>query len=83
MSTHSTVIADDRQGRGRMINQQPRTAKQVVSRLLEILHKINAHPPYIIVAHAIGGPYASYFAREYPKQIAGMVTLDVMKFISN
>jgi len=74
----TTVIAYDRQGLGRseLIDRKPRTAKAIVDWLEIILKKINVKPPYVLVGHSIGGLYLSYFARRYPKQVAGIVTID-------
>ncbi|WHN65966.1 alpha/beta hydrolase [Cysteiniphilum sp. QT6929] len=78
LAQHTTVIGYDRQGLGRtpLINKDIRTAKAVIERLHKLLQKIDAKPPYILVAHSIGGLYASYFSRKYPDEIAGIVTLD-------
>jgi pimeloyl-ACP methyl ester carboxylesterase len=78
IAKYTTVIAYDRQGLGRTptIDLTIRTAKSVVENLQVILHKINIKPPYVLVGHSIGGLYVSYFARRYPKQVAGIVTLD-------
>lgn len=78
VARYTTVMAYDRQGLGRseMIDKKPRTAASVVKRLRIILKKAGVKPPYILVAHSIGGLYASYFARHYPKEIAGLVTID-------
>lgn len=37
---------------------------------------IDLHPPYVIVAHSLGGLYANYFARKYPKEIAAIVFVE-------
>lgn len=78
IAQYTTVMAYDRQGLGRseMIDKKPRTADSVVKRLCIMLKKAGVKPPYILVAHSIGGLYASYFARHYPKEIAGLVMID-------
>ncbi|PIR12029.1 MAG: hypothetical protein COV52_00855 [Gammaproteobacteria bacterium CG11_big_fil_rev_8_21_14_0_20_46_22] len=78
VSRYTTVIGYDRQGLGRseIIDDKPRTSAAVVKRLRIILKKADVRPPYILVAHSIGGLYASYFARRYPKEIAGLVMVD-------
>jgi pimeloyl-ACP methyl ester carboxylesterase len=37
---------------------------------------VKAKPPYIIVAHSIGGLNARVFAASYPKEVAGIVFVD-------
>jgi pimeloyl-ACP methyl ester carboxylesterase len=78
IAQYTTVIAYDRTGLGLSdtTNYQVSTAKDVVSRLKYILNKLQVNPPYVLVAHSIGGLYLSYFARKYPHEIAGLVTVD-------
>ena len=78
ISKYTTVIAYDRQGLGRseLINLEPRTAKTVIDNLQLILKKIHVKPPYVLVGHSVSGFYVEYFARKYPKQVAGIVTID-------
>lgn len=33
-------------------------------------------PPYVLVGHSLGGLYAQLFARQYPKEVAGVVLID-------
>jgi len=78
IAKYTTIIAYDRIGLGLSdtINYRVRSAKNIISRLRYVLHKIGVKPPYILVAHSIGGLYLSYFARKYPNEIAGLVTID-------
>jgi hypothetical protein len=78
IAQYTTVIAYDRIGLGlsNTLNYQIRTAKNITSRLKFILKKLQVTPPYVLVAHSIGGLYLSYFARKYPNDIAGLVTID-------
>lgn len=78
LAKFTTVIAYDRLGLGLSYssNYNVRTAKTVVMRLHKVLQKIAVKPPYVLVAHSIGGLYLSYFARRYPKEVAGLVTVD-------
>lgn len=52
------------------------TAQQVVSDLHNVLDQLNIKPPYILVAHSLGGIFANYFARQYPQEIAGVILLE-------
>ncbi|PUA28308.1 MAG: hypothetical protein B0W54_17720 [Cellvibrio sp. 79] len=52
------------------------TAQQVVNDLRNLLDQLNIKPPYIVVAHSLGGIFANYFARRYPQEIAGIIFLD-------
>lgn len=52
------------------------TAQQVVSDLRRLLNQLNIKPPYILVAHSLGGIFANYFSRQYPQEIAGVIFLE-------
>lgn len=47
-----------------------------VHALHRLLEKVKAKPPYIIVAHSIGGLNARVFAATYQKEVAGIVFVD-------
>ncbi len=75
----TTVLAYDRAGEIKsqpLPNLEPRTAKDVVNRLRLLLKALNLKPPYVLVAHSIGGLYAQYYARNYPGEISGIVSID-------
>lgn len=38
--------------------------------------KLHIDPPYILVAHSIGGLYALYYAKNFPDEIAGLVMIN-------
>jgi len=54
----------------------PNTAQDVVNRLRRLLKQEKISPPYILVGHSFGGLYMLLFAREYPKEVAGLVLMD-------
>jgi pimeloyl-ACP methyl ester carboxylesterase len=72
-----TAIIYDRLGIGySSFCNLPRTSRQVVEELKELLDAINVSPPFILVGHSLGGMYARHFARLYPGSVSGMVLLD-------
>ena len=82
IAKHATVVLYDRAGTGKSkffkkINQA-QTAQIVVNNLKELLKKMHLKPPYILVGHSLGGLYMQFFAREYPKEINGVVLVDSM-----
>jgi pimeloyl-ACP methyl ester carboxylesterase len=40
------------------------------------LKRRNIDPPYVLVGHSLGGLYMQYFARNYPKEVAGLLLVD-------
>ena len=54
----------------------PNTAQDVVNRLRRLLVQARIQPPYILVGQSFGGLYMLLFAREYPKEVAGLVLMD-------
>jgi len=54
----------------------PRDAATIVGELRAELKRRNLLPPYVLVAHSIGGLYMQYFARNFPDEVAGLVLID-------
>jgi pimeloyl-ACP methyl ester carboxylesterase len=53
-----------------------RDAAHVVAELRAELRQRNVLPPYVLVGHSLGGLYMQYFARNYPREVAGLVLVD-------
>jgi pimeloyl-ACP methyl ester carboxylesterase len=54
----------------------PRDSETIVAELRAELKRRNINPPYVLVGHSLGGLYMQYFARNYPKEVAGLVLVD-------
>jgi pimeloyl-ACP methyl ester carboxylesterase len=54
----------------------PRTAAAVATELRELLRAQHIVPPYVLVAHSLGGGYAHRFTQLYPREVCGLVWLD-------
>jgi pimeloyl-ACP methyl ester carboxylesterase len=52
------------------------TGTVVIGSLRELLGYAGVEPPYVLVAHSLGGLYASLFARLYPDEVAGAVLIE-------
>ncbi|MDB5752602.1 MAG: hypothetical protein JWP65_3023 [Ramlibacter sp.] len=48
----------------------------VLGSLRELLAHTRVQPPYLLVAHSLGGLYANLFARRYPQEVAGVLFLE-------
>jgi len=57
----------------------PRTGKQICFELHTALNNAGIHPPYILVGQSFGGFIVRAFARYYPKEVAGMVLVEVVQ----
>lgn len=56
--------------------QTPRDAVNIVAELRAALARRHIRPPYVLVGHSLGGLYMQYFARNYPREVAGLVLVD-------
>lgn len=71
-------IAYDRYGYGASSasNTLSRNPCNIAKEQHELLEKLGARPPYILVGHSIGGLYEYVFALMYPQDVAGLILLD-------
>ncbi len=53
-----------------------RDADTIVAELRSELRSRGLNPPYVLVGHSLGGLYMQYFARQYAKEVAGLVLVD-------
>lgn len=52
------------------------TGAVVIGSLRELLGYAGVAPPYVLVAHSLGGLYANLFARLHPHEVAGVLLLE-------
>ena len=57
-------------------SNSPRDSATIVAELRSELQRHNLKPPYVLVGHSLGGLYMQYFARNYPREVAGLVLVD-------
>ena len=55
---------------------KPRTAKVMAEELHTLLVNAGVQPPYVLVAHSLGGHNVRIFADLYPDEVTGMVLVD-------
>lgn len=55
----------------------PRTIQDAVNDLHILLHTIPLSGPYLLVGHSLGGLIVRLYAAQYPREVVGLVLLDV------
>jgi pimeloyl-ACP methyl ester carboxylesterase len=81
LDTVTRTIAYDRAGTfGSGPMTEAPTLKQIVSDLHELLMKIDARPPYVLVGHSYGGVIIHTFAALYRSEVVGLVYVDSIDF---
>jgi pimeloyl-ACP methyl ester carboxylesterase len=71
------VFAWNRFGvRGSDAPRLAQTGAVVIASLRELLSYAGLQPPYVLVAHSLGGLYANLFARLYPQEVAAVLFLE-------
>lgn len=77
LPVNSTVFAYNRAGIGRSENAAgARDAQTIANEMKNILEANNIKPPYVFVAHSMGGIYARMFYHLNPGKVKGIVLVD-------
>ncbi|UED75753.1 alpha/beta fold hydrolase [Brevibacillus sp. DP1.3A] len=78
ISQEASTLSYDRAGIGRSPAAAvvPRTCRDLVEELYDLLQEIGVESPYILVGHSFGGLVARLFASLYPQLVSGMVLVD-------
>jgi pimeloyl-ACP methyl ester carboxylesterase len=77
IATTTRACAYDRAG---LMWSDPKGSPQNADAIAEDLHATlsaaGEKGPFVLVAHSMGGPYATIFTQKYPSQVAGLVLVD-------
>lgn len=77
ISRLSMVLIYDRAGLGKSEkSSNPRTSREMIKELKELLNEAKIKPPYILVGHSVGGVNMRMFATEYQNEVCGLVLVD-------
>ena len=77
LAAATTVFAYNRLGVGASARpQQPQTGMAVVETMRQSLASAGLEPPYVLVAHGVGGLFAQLHARRFPQEAAGVVLVE-------
>ncbi|MFZ5354070.1 MAG: alpha/beta fold hydrolase [Bacillota bacterium] len=78
INKYTKTVIYDRAGIGLSdISPYERTSEVKARELHTLLQRANIKPPYILVGHSLGGHTVRIFAAKYPKEVAGIVLVDV------
>ena len=58
------------------LSARPRTVQNITSELHDVLSKLDAPKPYILVGHSIAGFYTLSYAHRYPREVSAVVGID-------
>jgi pimeloyl-ACP methyl ester carboxylesterase len=56
--------------------RQRQSGAVVLGSLRELLGYVDLAPPYVLVAHSLGGLFANLYARLYPQEVAGVLLIE-------
>jgi pimeloyl-ACP methyl ester carboxylesterase len=74
VSSFARVCSYDRAGLGwSELGPHPRTMRQVVWELHELLRRAGEAPPYLLVGHSYGGMLVRLYSFTHPDEVAGLV----------
>ena len=74
---HGRVFVYNRHGIGKTSKATcPQTGAEIIRSLANVLQALQLPPPYILVAHSLGGLFANLYARSQPEQVAAVVFVD-------
>ncbi len=77
VAKHTRTVAYDRAGMGWSDpDESSRRVATYSDDLRTLLEHSDVRPPYVLVAHSLGGLFAMDFASRYPDSVAGMVFVD-------
>lgn len=76
-ASESSVILFNRRGVGSSLKAtETQDGNTVVSEIHSLFSNLRLRPPYVLVAHSLGGLFANLYARVYPDEVAGVVFVD-------
>ena len=74
---HGRIFAYNRHGLGKTSKASCTQTGEVIIRSLEdVLNALNLSPPYILVAHSLGGIFANLYARSKSDDVSAVVFVD-------
>ena len=77
VASATRVCAFDRAGEGWSGDAaSPQDGPAMASDAHDLLRAAGVTPPYVLAGHSVGGTYALVYAKQYPRDVAGMALID-------
>ena len=77
LTPENSVILFNRRGVGASSKAtEAQDGNTVISEIRSLFSNLILNPPYVLVAHSLGGLFANLYARAYPNEVAGIVFVD-------
>jgi pimeloyl-ACP methyl ester carboxylesterase len=77
LAQFARVVSYDRPGLGKSTPcAKAETARRVATELHAALERAGVRPPYLLVAHSMGGPFVRVFTRMFASEVVALVLLD-------
>lgn len=77
LSLLTDVLIYDRAGLGKSeSSSRPRTSREMIKELRELVKGAKIKFPFILVGHSFGGVNARMYATEYPNDVCGLILVD-------
>ena len=77
LASESSVFLFNRRGVGSSSKATiSQDGKTVISEMHAFFSNLALNPPYLLVAHSLGGIFANLYSRVYPDEVAGVVFVD-------
>lgn len=61
------------------VTEKERSNENIINEVRTALRELNIEPPYILMPHSMSGIHATYYAREYPKEVEAIIGIDASK----
>ncbi|MCM3164730.1 alpha/beta fold hydrolase [Metabacillus litoralis] len=77
LSLLTDVLIYDRAGLGKSaLSSRPRTSREMIKELRELVKRTKIKLPFILVGHSFGGVNARMYATEYTNDVCGLILVD-------
>lgn len=77
LSAHNRVVVAEPFGYGwSAMTDEERSVENIVEELRTALAEAGETPPYVLMPHSVSGIYATWYAAQYPEEVAAIIGID-------